>query len=106
MRHLSYRKPRLRDLGMVFGLVYSAAIQVQQRVSEISADLDAFHAPSECNAIAFRGCDQPLRDAIQFVEDVTNMTWAEIVEEAKARTGGRWLGLTMYELEIPSQKEG
>jgi hypothetical protein len=105
MRNLSYRKPNMPDLGKVFGLVYRANEQALELHEAISADLDSFHAPSECAAIAYAGCDRIVLDAIKTAEAVTGWKWEYILDEIKARTGGRWLGWTLYNSLIPCTLE-
>jgi hypothetical protein len=101
MRNLSYRKPRIPDLGKVFGIIYRANERAIDLHNAVAEDLDAFHAPSECADIAYRGCDQIMLDAIKTAEAVTGMKWPAIMEEVQARTGGRWFAWTMYQSLIP-----
>jgi hypothetical protein len=105
MRNLSYRKPRIHDLGKVFSVVWQANEKAIQLSYDVTEDLRAFHAPSECAAIAYAGCDRVVLDAIKTAEAVTGMKWEAIVDEIKARTGGRWLGWTLYNSLIPGYLE-
>lgn len=96
MSNLTYRKPLLTDLGVVFGIVWAANEKAIQLSNDINEDLHVHGAPSECYDIAFRGVDQVVKDAIKNVEAVTGLTWPQILEEVKARTGGRWLAWNLY----------
>lgn len=106
MTRLPYRKPRLPDLGVVFGVVYAAAQKARALEAEIAEDLRAFHAPSECGDLAYRGVDRIVEQAIEFAEATTGMTWREILNEAYERTSGRWVNWTLYSNMIPYGKEG
>jgi hypothetical protein len=99
--NLSYRKPRILDLGKMFGLIYRANEKANELYSAIGEDLEAFHAPSECADIAYRGCDRIVLDAIKTAEAEAGMKWSEILDEVQARTGGRWFAWTMYQSLIP-----
>jgi hypothetical protein len=101
MPNLSYRKPRMSDLGKVFGVVYRANEKALIMHAEISEELRAYAAPSECADVAYNCCDRLLRDAVGTAEAVTGMTWQEILNEVQARTGGRWFGWTLYNSLIP-----
>lgn len=101
MPNLSYRKPRIPDLGKVFGIVYRANLKAVEMISEITEDLRAFHAPSECADIAYQGCDQIVLDAVESVEALTGMKWPKILDEVLARTGGRWMARTLRQSMIP-----
>jgi hypothetical protein len=105
MPNLSYRKPRIPDLGRVFGLVYRANEKANELYNAIGEDLRAFHAPSECSDIAYLGCDKIVQDAVDTAVAITGMTWREILDEIHARTGGRWLNWLMYQSLIPTVHE-
>jgi hypothetical protein len=103
--NLSYRKPLMHDLGKVFSLVWQANEKAIQMSCDVTEDLRAFNAPSECVSIAYQGCDQIVLDAIKTAEAVTGMKWEALVAEIKARTGGRWLSWTLYNSLIPGYLE-
>jgi hypothetical protein len=101
MSRLSYRKPRIPDLGKVFGLVYRANERAIDLHNAVAEDLRAFHAPSECADIAYAGCDRIVLDAIKTAEAVTGMKWKDIYDEVYQRTGGRWFNWLVYNSMIP-----
>lgn len=101
MPNLSYRKPRIANLGQVFGLVYRANEKAIALDNEITEDLRAYAAPSECADVAYNGCDRVIKTAIQAAQDITGMKWPDIMDEIQARTGGRWFAWTMYQSLIP-----
>jgi hypothetical protein len=101
MSHLAYRKPRCQNLGAAIGLVVRAARECSAREQEIAQDLAAFHAPSECNEAAFRNVRAPMEAAMREAAALAGMPWWMVVQEAYARTRGRWMGWTFYCLEIP-----
>jgi len=102
--NLTYRKPRIPNLGAAIGLVLKAAERCLEIEQSISEDLAAFHAPSECYESAFRGCRAPLDEAMDEAWRLTGQPWWAIVQEAKARTGGRWVGWTFHNLSVPTAR--
>lgn len=101
MPNLSFRKPRIANLGQVFGIIYRANEEALQMHQDIGEDLAAFHAPSECGDIAYAGCDKVVQKAVAQAETLTGMAWPDIMDEVQARTGGRWFAWTMYQSLIP-----
>jgi hypothetical protein len=104
MSRLHYRQPRIQNLGAAIGLVLKAAERCAANEADISADLAAFHAPSECNAAAFRNVRAPMEEAMEQVWELTGHPWWMVVQEAKARTGGRWVGWTFHSLGVPEAR--
>lgn len=101
MPNLSFRKPRIANLGQVFGIVYRANEKALQLHQDIGEDLAAFHAPSECGDIAYSGVDRIMDEAIAQVETLTGMAWPDIYGEVQARTGGRWMNWLVYNSMLP-----
>lgn len=54
-------------------------------------EIDAWHAPSECHALASRGEDRRFRAMRRHVEGVTGLKWKVFREQVIRRTGLRWL---------------
>ena len=103
MRDLSCREPRIPNLGRVFGIVYRANERAIKLHDQVGEDLAAFHAPRECADVAYESCDRIMLEAIAIAETVADMKWSDILAEVKARTGGRWLSLFIYESLLPSE---
>jgi hypothetical protein len=91
----------MMNLGAAFGRVWRANEQAIQLMADISEDMAAFHAPSECATLAYGGVDRVVLDAIAEVEGETGMTWDALLAEVRKRTGGRWLAWSLYQSVIP-----
>lgn len=101
---LSYRTPRIQNLGALFYPIIKAADKVSDDIQSISEDMRAFHAPSECGDIAYRNVYRPMEEAIRKLEQDTGMTWAEVRSELHERTGGRYLNWLSYSKMLPSSE--
>lgn len=67
-------------------LAASAMLRLQQKEQEVADDLAAFHAPSECAAIAFRSIGSEEREQLASF----GFTPASFNEALKARTSERF----------------
>lgn len=105
MRNLSYREPRVRNLGALVSPILRAAREYEESCLAIDEDMKAFHAPSECAELAYDGLHRRILDKIDAAVIVSGMTRRELVAEIKARTGGRWWAWTTYSMGLSSNLE-
>lgn len=73
-----------QQLGKALGILWRA----ERAESEMHADVDAWHAPSECHALVARGEDSRRRQARRHARAVAGMPIRVLMARAQRLVGG------------------